>query len=57
MANMSITMAEYKEDIWPDVLHSVHVIIGVFITVAGKVMVHTDTWLLGHHLRTRYPFF
>ena len=35
-------MAEDKEvnaaDIWPDVLHNVHVIVGVFITVAGKVL-------------------
>ena len=40
--NMSITMAEDKEvnaaDIWPNVLHSVHVIVGVFITVAGRVV-------------------
>ena len=44
MANMSITMAEYKEvnaaDIWPEVLHNVHVIVGFFITVAGKVFRH-----------------
>ena len=41
--NMSISMAEEKkvnaDNIWPNVLHNVHVIVGVFITVAGKVLI------------------
>ena len=39
---MSITMTEYNEvnaaDIWPNVLHNVHVIVGVFISIAGEVL-------------------
>ena len=35
-------MTEDKEvnpaDIWPAVLHNVHVIVGVFISIAGKVL-------------------
>ena len=54
MMNMSITMAEDKEvnaaDIWPNVLHSVHVIVGVFITVAGKVLF----WASFKHMVLRF---
>ena len=73
--NMSITMAEDKEvnaaDIWPNVLHNVHVIVGVFISVAGKVLFGASfklmlfsaldiiyipvTHSLEYHLKIKYP--